>query len=165
MIEGYHVARCDQTVYVRVFGLANMKNTPVLDEFLTRESGDEAVVACVDLGDCRGMDSTFMGTLVGHHHRLSKQGGKVVVVNPSPGNRRLLDMLGVSTVLPVIDGLGEVPARFVTLEAGKAVTPVARAELMKQAHEHLIELNDDNRSKFGPFLEALQRDLSRLQGE
>ncbi|MDA3963095.1 MAG: STAS domain-containing protein [Planctomycetota bacterium] len=163
MTDGYEVARCDQTVYVRVHGLANMKNTPVLDEFLNRESEPGPLVACIDLGSCRGMDSTFMGTLVGHHHRLGKDGGKVVVVNPSPGNRRLLDMLGVSTVLPVIDGLAEVAAQFVTLEAGKAVTPVARAELMKTAHEHLIKLNDDNRSKFGPFLEALEKDLSRLQ--
>lgn len=162
MSDGYEVARVDETVYIRVTGLANMKNTPILDAFLASEMAEGVSVACVDLSACRGMDSTFMGTIVGYHQRFQMGGGRLVVVNPSPGNKRLLDMLGVSSVVPVVSG-HKVTLDFVGLDAAKAVTPLQRAQMMKAAHEHLIELSEDNRGKFGPFLEALEKDLKRLE--
>ena len=46
------------------------------------------------------MDSTFMGTLVGYASRFEEVQGTLAVLNPSDQNKRLLDMLGVSEVLP-----------------------------------------------------------------
>lgn len=164
MSDGYLVARVDTTIFIRAIGLANMKNTPLLDAFMSSELEQGAVTACLDLSACRGMDSTFMGTLVGYHHRFQLAGGNLVVVNPSPGNKRLLDMLGVSAVLPVVQGQ-PLDLHFVNLESRQAVTPLQRAQMMKSAHQHLIKLSPDNRSKFGPFLEALDKDLKRLESE
>jgi len=163
MSDGYLVARCDETLYVRVRGLANMQNTPVLDAFLRIENSNGANVACIDLEECGGMDSTFMGTLVGYHHRLSNSGGRLVVVNPGPANQRLLDMLGVSAVLPVLRQQRRPKVDFIRLSSRAAITPAQRAKMMKRAHEHLVDLSEANRGKFSSFLQALDSDLKRIE--
>ena len=161
-VSGYKVARCDATVYVRAIGLANMKNTPMLDAFLREQLDQGASTACIDLSACNGMDSTFMGTLVAFHHRFTDAGGKLVVCNPTEGNRKLLEMLGVSAVLPVVSS-GIVEAlEFYLLESTGHVAPVLRARMMKEAHEHLVSLSESNRAKFSAFLGALEADLKRL---
>lgn len=161
--SGYLVSRSGVAVYVRATGLANMANTPVLEAFLNEELTLGVQVVCVDLSECIGMDSTFMGTLVAFHHRLQIQDGRFMVVNPSSGNRRLLDMLGVSTVLPVLGDHSVPDLAFIRLQNGGAMSPIERAHLMKRAHEALMDLSDANRDKFTPFLAALEADLQRRQ--
>ena len=163
MSDGYDAARLAGTVYVRVVGLANMKNTPTLEAFLVSELEDGVSTVCIDLSQCRGMDSTFMGTLVGFHNRCVNNKGRLIIVNPSPGNKRLLDMLGVSAVLPVAEEKRP-ELVWVRLDA-TSIDPVKRARMMKQAHEHLIELSAENQAKFGAFLEALEKDLARIDKE
>src|SRR3954454_18939325 len=62
--SGFEVARAGDAVYVRVQGLGNMGNAPVLKAFVDKmlEEGFRRFV--VDLNTCRGIDSTFMGTLL-----------------------------------------------------------------------------------------------------
>lgn len=165
MTSAYEVARGDGAVYVRVHGLANMKNAPVLDEFLRTELAGKQQTVCVELSDCSGMDSTFMGLLVGFHLRLAEQDGQLVVVNPTAGNRRLLDMLGVSEVLPVVTGQEPPSATFVTLATSGPHGPLHRAEMMREAHSNLVSLSEANRAKFSPFLLALEADLERLRSQ
>jgi stage II sporulation protein AA (anti-sigma F factor antagonist) len=157
------VARHGATVFVRSLGLANMKNAPMLDAFLQAESV-EVTTICVDLSACNGMDSTFMGLLVGYSQQLSRAGGKVVVVNPTEQNRRLLDMLGVSTVLPVIAQEAPLQLEFVSLPAGVAMNPAQRIELVRRAHQNLVALTPANQVRFSAFLTALEGDLQRLKG-
>lgn len=161
MRDGYEVARSDDTVYVRVHGLANMKNTPLLDAFLRVELASAVRTACIDLGTCRGMDSTFMGTLYGYHLQLREHDGHLVIVNPSEGNQRLLDMLGISTVVPVLKAPALPEVRFVVLEHRNEISVEERAAMMRRAHRNLMTLNEANRVKFQPFLEALEADLAR----
>ena len=125
--SGYLTAGVSGSVYVRVFGLANMSNASMLDAFLNAELDLGMNMACIDLSECTGMDSTFMGTLVGFHHRMTTDGGRFLVVNPSSSNNRLLDMLGVSMVVPVLND-HEVPElSFYRLQTCAAKTPTERA--------------------------------------
>ena len=160
----YLVARSGATLYVRAVGLANMKNAPMLDAFLQEEIQLAADTACVDLSACTGMDSTFMGVLVGYSQLLSKSGGRLVIVNPSESNLRLLHMLGVSTVLPVIERLdlhGDI--EFFSLPAAPTLNVVQRVELVKRAHQNLVALSSGNQEKFSAFLVALEADLAKLR--
>lgn len=158
------VARQGATVFVRSLGLANMKNAPMLDAFLQAEIGEIATVVCVDLSACSGMDSTFMGLLVGYSQQLTRVGGQVVVVNPTEQNRRLLDMLGVSTVLPVIVQQAPLQLEFVSLPAGITLNPAQRIDLVRRAHQNLMALTPANQAKFSAFMAALEGDLQRLKG-
>jgi anti-anti-sigma factor len=162
--DGYLIAKAGEAVYIRALGLANMKNAPVLDAFLRSEMDARVEHIFVDLSECKGMDSTFMGTLVGSSHRLQGQGGRLVLVNPSVGNRRSLDMLGVSAVIPVVDNHAVPDATFVRLDAEKALSPIQKAEYMRKAHEELVRLGDENRAKFEPFLAAIDADIERMRG-
>jgi len=157
----YLVARLGNTVFVRSVGLANMKNAPMLDAFL-RESVEQGTVhVCVDLSACSGMDSTFMGLLVGFSQELVGVQGRLVVVNPTPQNLKLLDMLGVSAVLPVIDQLQPAELEFVVIPSNPAISPGQRMEIVRRAHQHLIGLNETNAAKFSAFLAALEGDLAK----
>ena len=158
----YQIARMGATIFVRAVGLANMKNAPMLDLFLQSEIEQEARMVCIDLSVCAGMDSTFMGVLVGYAQLLGTRGGKLVVVNPSDGNLRLLDMLGVSAVLPVIRRTERAELEFVNLPASPTLGPMQRLELVRRAHHHLVAISDDNRAKFSAFLQALEADLAKV---
>jgi anti-anti-sigma factor len=160
----YQAVRVDLTVYVRANGLANMKNAPILDAFLRAEIEQQANMACIDLSSCGGMDSTFMGLLVGYAKEMEESGGRLVIVNPSPQNLRLLKMLGVTEVVAVAERLRMPEVEFVELVAVADMSPLQRSELIQRAHQHLIAINDANRDKFGAFMTALQSDLAKLRG-
>jgi anti-sigma B factor antagonist len=165
-LASYLVARTGTTVYVRAVGLANMKNAPMLDAFLQEEIRLQATTACVDLSACTGMDSTFMGVMVGFSLQLVKTSGRLVIVNPSEHNLRLLEMLGISAVVPVLAHCSlDEGVEFVNLPAATALTPLQRAELVKRAHQNLVALTESNNAKFTPFLTALEADLARRRGQ
>ncbi len=159
--SSYFVARLERTVYVRSIGLANMKNAPMLDSFLREAIGQGALRVCVDLSACSGMDSTFMGLLVGFSQELVKAQGQLVVVNPTTQNLRLLDMLGVSDVLPVVAQVDPAELEFVVIPANPTVSPAERMDIVRRAHQHLIGLNTANEAKFSAFLTALEGDLAK----
>jgi anti-sigma B factor antagonist len=156
------VARHGHVVYVRAVGLSNMKNAPVLDAFLGAECTTDVHTVCVDLSACTGMDSTFMGLLAGSAARLRPHGGKLVVVNPTESNLKLLRLLGLADVLPVLEGC-ELPAlQFVSLGGSASLSHRERMRLVQRAHQHLMALNDTNKAKFAAFLASLEADLAKL---
>lgn len=158
----YQVASGNEGVYVRVTGSANMRNVSVLDAFLREQEARAVTTCCIDLAECTGMDSTFMGTLVGAGHRLAEAGCRLVLVNPVASTRRLLDMLGVSAMVPVLPTVTPPDGQFVPLASEAVLTPRRRASMMKRAHEDLAALSEENRAKFAGFLGAIERDLARL---
>ena len=159
--SSYFVARLGPTVYVRSIGLANMKNAPMLDSFLREALSQGTVRVCVDLSACSGMDSTFMGLLVGFSQELVRAQGQLVVVNPTVQNLRLLDMLGVSEVLPVIAQVEPAELEFVVIPANPTHSPAQGLEIIRRARQHLIGLNAANEVKFSAFLAALEGDLAK----
>lgn len=165
MTATYRAARAGSTVYVRVVGLAGMRNAPVLDAFLESGRGQQVATVCIDLSDCLGMDSTFMGTIVGHAQALAEAHARLVIVRPGDKNRHLLAMLGVTEVVAVVDA-GEPPAvAFQELDESQSVGTVERMELIQQAHQRLAALSEANAQKFSPFLKALEADLGRLRAK
>ena len=159
----FHVARSGTTVFIRSSGLANMKNAPMLEFFLTTAIEQGATTACIDLSACTGMDSTFMGLLVGTHKLLTEQKGRLVVVNPGVANLRLLEMLGVTVVVPVVEKQAPPDAEFVVMTSEPQMGPVQRMELVQRAHQNLVKLSDANVAKFSAFLAALDKDLAKLK--
>ena len=159
MKNGYGFSRYDKTLFVKVSGLANLKNAPVLSAFLANEIKDGVTGIYIDLSQCRGMDSTFMGTLVGTSNQLEVTGGGLVIANPSEHNQRLLEMLGVSSVIPVREDVAVPETNFVPLDCDQDLSKDARALVIRRAHEHLIKLSTDNESKFQPIIDAFEKEM------
>ena len=94
LFDGFSWIRCE--------GKGSFVNSPAVKAF-----GDERIAAgesclVMDLSDCTGMDSTFMGTLAGMAARLAARAGSVLqIAGSSDRNRRSLEDLGLDFMLEI----------------------------------------------------------------
>ncbi len=122
----------------------------------------------VDLRDCVGLDSTFMGVLAGLAVRFRKEiQGRVVLANVSAKIQRLVSTLGLDRLVdihvvgesPVTETGGEAPA-FTDIPI-EAQTPLESAETMLEAHRNLVEAIPENQPRFQDVLDFLREDIRR----
>lgn len=143
-------------VRIRVEGRGTFQNSPALREYSRRmiEEGRRRFV--VDLQDCTGMDSTFMGTLAGISMRLQDAGGgDLWVINRGQRNGDLLAGLGLDALFsskPLPEGLNGSKAEPVHYPADKAAT----REAMDEAHKVCVTVNPANAEKFKDVIELLR---------
>lgn len=165
------VAMDDRRAFVRVVGRGSFKVSPALKEFALAAIERGGVELILDMQDCIGMDSTFMGVLAGLALRLRERGGRVVMVNLSARTRTLLATLGLDQVVePYM--VGEPPPDLAKLLGGGPVlsAPAARertmretAETMLEAHQNLVKISPENLPKFKDVLAFLREDLKKTE--
>lgn len=166
----FQTAVAPPAVVVRVTGMANMKVTPNLDRWLRpffepankRDAMDRVIF---DLSGCTGMDSTFMGFLVGLQGQLGDDPHNVAIIRPDVKSRRLLSMLGVDAVVPVVDNADVDELHYSEVPDSGSISVVETSRLVRQAHQDLAALSEENCAKFAPVLKALDEDINRLLGK
>ena len=162
-MKGFEVAKSDDALYVRVQGLGSMTSAPALEAFVDHELQAGGVRQLVlDLADCSGVDSTFMGTLLGLNNRLGDQGegSGVALVNVDDHARKQLSSVGLDAFLTLVEGETRLPKKLrLTPLPAKPVGDRERLKLMLKAHKDLVAADERNRAKFGPFLEAIVAEL------
>jgi anti-anti-sigma regulatory factor len=152
-------------VFIRVIGRGSFKISATLKQFIAEVSEDSSVsTVVIDLAECIGLDSTFMGVLAGLSGRLQQKSRLLELINLSEKNKRLLTTLGVDQVLSYYgDEHGHAapdqPAQSLPTEAA---TKKEMAETALQAHEKLAQLCEENRSRFKRVIEYLKADVDRL---
>lgn len=155
---GYlEVARADKSVLIRVIGLGNMNISLTMKDFIKASLDDGYTMFVLDLTGCKGMDSTFMGTLIAVNGRVNERDGALALVNVSPENEKLLRMLGVWGLICVQPSYALDPVETECLLPGGDAK--RRMKLIHTAHKHLVEIDDRNRAKFGAFLAGLEKEL------
>lgn len=172
--DALHVAVAEDHAFIRVIGRGTFKISPALKEFAVRaiDSGCRRIV--LDMADCVGMDSTFMGILAGLALRLRKGGaGRVVMVNLKERTRGLLATLGLDEAIDlyVAGGMPVDMQSFFSAE-GPVLTPLPTGErsqretgqTMLEAHENLVKLSPENLPKFKDVLTFLREDLKKNAG-
>jgi anti-anti-sigma factor len=87
-------------VVVTVTGEIDVDTTDVLADALAR-AADVAAVVVADLTAVTFMDSTGLNTLLGAHRDLAARGGRLALVGAQPAVRRVLELTGVDTVIPL----------------------------------------------------------------
>ncbi|MGE0706409.1 MAG: STAS domain-containing protein [Planctomycetota bacterium] len=158
----FEVARSEDAVYVRVQGLGSMKTAPTLEAFVDAQVEEGARQLVLDLGECSGVDSTFMGTLLGVSNRLRElgPGAGVALINVDAHARKQLSSVGVDAFVKLVDGETELPGRLKLTELPtRAVSDKERLKLMVRAHKDLVAADERNKAKFGAFLEAIIAEL------
>lgn len=152
------VARSKRSVYVRVEGLGTMKNAKTLQEFAETEVGRGRRRFFLDLSLCRGMDSTFMGTLIGIGSQLGSF-KNVIVLNPTEHALSQLRILGLHELLTIKEET-KLP-RKLELHSLKAVmcSPKEMVQLIYEAHKTLCKLDKKNERRFKAFLKGLAREM------
>ena len=94
------VAIQEETAFVHVQGRGSFKISSALKQFgnAMLENGCRHII--LDMIDCVGMDSTFMGVLAGLAFRLKQLGGgEIIMVNLSLRTRGLLATLGLDQII------------------------------------------------------------------
>lgn len=162
------------TAYVQVSGRGNFKNSVPLKQFGTGAIEQDVRTIVLDMTDCVGMDSTFMGVLAGLAFRLKQRcDGEIQMVNLNSRTRSLLATLGLDRVIrPFM--VGQTPPEHLHALSGKAQLdslPAASesqrlmTETMIEAHENLGAVTDQNVPKFTDVLAYLRDDLARSEPE
>jgi len=128
-------------------------------EEMVRQGYDRFIV---DLTDCRSMDSTFMGVLVGiaESPEVAKDAG-VVVVNPSEHHMKLMEGLGLSKIITIRESPTELPDVEMRRLASFPRSSRERVLRIREVHEKLVALDGCNEPKFRMFLKLLNREITQ----
>jgi anti-anti-sigma factor len=152
-------------IFIRVTGRGSFKVSSTLKKFIAQVISQQHVsFVVIDLNECVGMDSTFMGVLAGLSGRLKQSGQALELINLSEKNAGLLATLGVDQVIAHFSHSHghEVPGQGVQSLSTADVTKKELAETALQAHQNLVELSEENRPRFKRVIEYLQADVDRL---
>lgn len=121
----------------------------------------------VDLAFCRGMDSTFMGTLVGLSTEItqSRQPVELILCNATQHVRMQLTNLGVASLVSMRDEPVEFPDDALTALPDYAATDKRKLKVIRAAHESLMQISQDNQARFGPFVRGLAKEMEQMESE
>lgn len=153
------VARGCDLVVIRVVGQGTMLTAPALANFADQQlkAGFRRLV--FDLERCHGLDSTFLGVMVGLQTLLKCEDGSVSAVNVPPELATLMAMLGVDKFVR-IRGTYDLGQLETTMLAEKNLPSDEQRRMVLNAHNALIEIDKRNEARFGPFLKNLSQALA-----
>ena len=164
-------AYIDQTAVIHVEGRGSFKISPPLKKFVhqvIRTKSANRIL--VDMSDCSGMDSTFMGVLAGlSGHVKNSPEAQFKLINLSEKNQKLLITLGVDRVVDYSLSTSGEEEELMAQKNGENQTLEAdfknkldAAKTTLEAHETLVEINPENYDKFKSVLEFLRDDVRTL---
>lgn len=166
-------AYLDRIAVIRIEGRGSFKISPPMKQFIHQvienNSADRIVI---DMSDCTGMDSTFMGVIAGLACLIkSKPDFGFKLINLSDKNKKLLVTLGVDRVVNYsmasdkdADQQNCAICEGEELEADFS-NKLDAAKTTLEAHETLVDINPENYSKFKSVLEFLEDDVRSLSNE
>lgn len=152
-------------VLIRVIGRGSFKLSATLKQFIAEITSKQPIsVVVIDLAHCIGMDSTFMGVLAGLSGRLRKTDQNLELINLSEKNMSLLATLGVDQVITHYGHSHgyELTAQPTESLHAETATKKNLAETALQAHETLMQLNEENVPRFKRVVAYLKADVDRL---
>jgi len=169
--KGISVGCSENRVYVRVVGRGTFQNSQPLRLFALQQIDEGQREFVLDLGQCQGMDSTFLGVLAGIGLRLRQNGklASVHIVNINPRNLELLETLGLdrlftmnsSTPPPLAEAdYRQLPDTDLT-QLTHALDKDETADLMIEAHDNLVRADERNAPKFRELARFLREAVER----
>jgi len=175
--------RFEDYLWIRCNTRGSFLNSPALkcisEQYLLK--GGANII--VDLEECQGVDSTFMGTLAGIARDCQAVKGNVQIASPTDRTRAAMENLGLDMVL-ILDPV-DAPWRsqLVEIRASLSIagceicnpsdpininqifTETERAEHILVAHTTLRKMNSKNDESFNYVCESLEEDLRRREEE
>ena len=149
--------------WVRVFGRGSFQVSPALKKFAVGAIERRCRRVILDMRECLGMDSTFLGVLAGLALQLRKREGELVLVNADSKNCALVETLGLSRLIRQVSDSALVgPAAPRDLTAlDTAADKRTTAETMLAAHETIVAEAPQNALQFKDVLMYLQEEVKR----
>ncbi len=171
--KGISVGCAENRVYVRIVGRGTFQNSQPLRLFALRKIEEGRREFVMDLQQCQGMDSTFLGVLAGIGLRLRHDGESptIQIINISPRNQELLQTLGLdrlftmnSSAPPPLEEADyhQLPDTDLT-QLTQAMDKEETTDLMIEAHDNLVRADERNASKFRELTRFLREAVERRQ--
>jgi anti-anti-sigma factor len=153
-----YVSRRGGECKVKVAGRATFAICPELRDLVRSLDSDSLVSsgAVIDLTECNGMDSTFMGILAMFALQARKLGVEIKILNVSKSNRRLLDGLGLGGLFEFVDGA---PIADSAWDDDGVSSSSSSAETILEAHKTLMEADEGNVEKFKRVVDMVEKDV------
>ena len=148
----YLVKICGDTAILAVVGKAGYLNCRSAGEFFSAAVEKGCTKLLVQLKDCTGMDSTFLGMIAGVALKLKKVGGELVILNPGERNLELVENLGITKLIKISN-----EAKEGTPE-DSLPTSSAPVSAILDAHENLVEADSSNLVKFEDVISFLKKE-------
>lgn len=158
------VGEVNNHVFISVEGRGHFQNSHPMKEYALAmiDQGKEDFV--IEMKRCTGMDSTFMGVLAGLAIRLKKEKQKQIrLINVSAHNQDLLETLGLSQLVDIVEATEEVAPEVNPVESTSPDKSEV-AEHMLEAHETLSDLSELNQVKFKNVIQYIKEDLGNNNG-
>lgn len=162
-------AEVDTHVYICIHGRGNFRTSPTLKSYIKQKINNPATThILLDMSDCEGMDSTFMGVLAGLACIAKARPSLTFqLTHLSAKNEALLITLGVNRVLDYhLASETKAPLSHTApqLELPIEADTKTTAQTSLEAHQQLADLTPENQVEFKSVIELLQADLDQLNG-
>ena len=143
-------------------------NSPLMKTFGDQRIAEGERVLVVDLADCSGMDSTFMGTLAGLAARLSAaDDGTLQIAGADERNRRSLEDLGLDFLMQINPAdagwhghVDEIRSKLKPAKTASGMAQDQRARHVLQAHQVLSGVNHKNAREFENVVGMLKKQVA-----
>jgi len=148
-------------LYLKLEGQFRCSSTSALEPFVSAVFKDTAVeTAVIDLVHALFLDSTTLGILASIAIKLrARSPQKPLIVTGNEDITVLLASMGFEQYFVLVDetAIGSVPA-YCGINLGRQA-PAAMSHTALEAHQHLAEMNANNREIFKDVIELLQDDI------
>ncbi len=163
------ISNKDGVYLIKVDGRATFECAPPLRNFAKNLEQSVFSRICVDLKDCTGMDSTFMGILAMLGLRAKKISADMTIYNATELGVSLLHGLGLRKLFNYASGdMDALAAQASSLpqdpSAPKPDDKVEGAKMVLEAHKTLMSVDEGNVKKFEKVVDLVQKDLDKLKG-
>jgi anti-anti-sigma factor len=181
----YWILHEARPVVLQVRGRASFDNCAAARDFFAERLTSKESSFVVDLKECRGMDSTFLGILAGLSNSLSRIGGTLLLTRPSASLLTVIKNLGLDRLLsvaPTLDAINN-PENFTnnsknypnnskqeTKDSSLSVSTTElkreilseheQAKMVLEAHENLINANPNTNKSFLDVVEFLRERIA-----
>lgn len=156
------VADLGGSAVVRISGRANFASSVPFKKLVHGLIDRGCARFTLDLTDCKLMDSTFLGVLVGVTRKLGQAARGISLFNPSEQVYAMFDNLGILELFDLAKSLDQEEVAEAEVESAD------KRELTEnslEAHQTLMDVNTKNEAKFKEVTRFLEEDLKRQDEE
>ena len=141
------------TAFLLVDGKASYLNCKNVGDFFETIANKGCQNLVIDLKNCTGMDSTFLGMIAGVALRLRKTNAIVKLLNPNERNKQLVENLGLHKLVKMSEN-----SQSTTYTTDLASTNVTKQDMLS-AHENLVSAESENLKKFEDVITFLKKEI------
>jgi len=160
--EVIYIASSSDTALVRIIGKGTFQNSYPIKKWFLSKIEEKCANLIIDLKDCTGMDSTFMGTITGLSLKAKSLGKKAVVLaNITRHNRHLLETLGLDKFF-ILKEVLELD-RFLNWQmlSIEDLDKLTTTKHMIEAHEKLIVTGGSSGEQFKAVDKLLKENIQK----